>query len=222
VGKKIALIMLLVLFVVLFGCSKEQTQLDTVISNVQQLGESFESFSAEMLAMASNTEGDINEVIYTLYYSKGLFRIEWLDEDGNVQGNLFDGNDLWHYIKGEQDVFVVRNFQGPDHFAFLHDFGKGYDDLEYLGTEEVEGYKTHVIAGTKILENGVIQEVTCWIDEGTWFPFISENTISGVTARAVYRNFAVNPSLDKSLFIFIPPSDAIIYERTNDPSLPPR
>ncbi|MBS4032387.1 MAG: outer membrane lipoprotein carrier protein LolA [Clostridiales bacterium] len=205
-------IVLLLLIAVLSGCTRTKTEpsLDSVLSNVRQLGENLESLTAE-LVYSSASEGVLINQRYTLLYSKGRYRLEGIDSEGRVQGNLFDGEDAWGYVIGEKEVSVIRNSKTADMFAELRNFGKN-DDLKYQGTVEIEGRTAHVIEGTKTFEGSPSATMTWWIDEKTWFPFILESTQAGVTSRATYQNFAVNPALDDKLFTFTPPEDAIIHE----------
>lgn len=206
------LIMFLVLVAVVSGCARTEKEpsLDSVLNNVRQLGENLESLTAELVYL-STIEGVLINQRYTLLYSNGRYRLEAIDPSGRVQGNLFDGEDAWGYVKGEKDVSVSRNSQTADMFAGLRNFGIN-DDLKYLGTVQIENRTAHVIEGTQTLEDNQTVAMTWWIDEETWFPFILESTISGVKTRAIYQNFAVNPPLDDKLFTFIPPYDAIIHE----------
>jgi outer membrane lipoprotein-sorting protein len=211
--KKFIIIPLLMIAVAFSaGCIRRERTLDKVIREIETLGSQLETLTAEVEQIAL-VDGEETTSTYTLWYSKGRYRMEW-GESGGRQVEIYDGNNAWTFVEGENNIFLIRDLEKEDIFAYLANFQQQFT-VSYKDSVTIDGIEAHVLEGT--METAPGYTLTWWVDKKTGFPFKSENRSEQWTATWQYRNYQINTDLEESLFFFIPPSGSNIIHVPQNP-----
>lgn len=145
-----------------------------------------------------------------------LFAMRWTDPPGDVV--VADGEYFWVYYPSADPGQVLRfsmevrpgglDFQRE----FLEDPGEKYV-MDYVGTETLNGRKTHVIAARPRQRSGFTQ-ARLWLD--VQLSLILQVRIgmeNGSVRTVTLGDIRLDPPLDPNRFTFVPPPGAQVIRR---------
>jgi outer membrane lipoprotein-sorting protein len=209
--KYLSVMLLIFLLIVTVGCNRRERTLDNTLNQIESLGRTLKTFTAEV-EQVSDWDGEITSASYNLWYSNGRYRMEW-DENNQRQVEIYDGNNAWTYVEEDNTVYLIRDLEKEDIFAYLQNFRDRFT-VTYKGSTDVEGRTAYILEGSIASASGYA--LTWWVDKETGFPFKTENRTNQWTATGYFRNFKINTELEEHLFNFVPPSGSNIIHIPNN------
>lgn len=190
------------MFIFLFaGCGVKAKKIkDPFISIKEQLAK-LESYTATAIVELYNNKID-NKFEVIQFYKKGKFRLEVLEENGNIDKIIvYDGIRSYVYFAKVNQVFVVENAEEVPLYSMITSFIKNYTNSGGdIAKREMD--KFYLITVPVLDKNFFMYKEQMSFSKKTLLP--EELTIfdinNNIFAQITYKDFKYNPEIDDKLF----------------------
>lgn len=211
-GALIGLSMLPLIALGLTACQgRPGLTVDQVLQRVGDIYRGMEDYHALVTVQRSDSPAEIR---FHLWFSRpDLYRTEVVEPVAIAgQQTLFDGQDLWFYLPGENRVLVYRGFVGDgpeEESAFtgrlIEALLTGRETV-FKGIEKLRGHPAYLLETLSPSVEGpeVVDVVrrSFWIDNEVWLPIRVEeyDVDNNLVNTVIYEGIELNPGLEARLF----------------------